>query len=142
MSELSETERKLYTICKNKMNGIHRLKMKIKRKSKLDKIQNICDDQCVKRLFDLKLSNSFILTLQSQLVNCRRKQQGRRYNLEQKLLALTLYKKSPACYRLLRRIFSLPCPSTLNKLLNSVPMNPGDQSTCLQWIKGHGRNIN
>ncbi|KAH9645946.1 hypothetical protein HF086_011408, partial [Spodoptera exigua] len=40
-------------------------------------------------------------------------------------MALGIYKKSPACYRLLRRMFALPSQSSLNKLLNKVPLKPG-----------------
>lgn len=107
------------------MKLIKKLQNTLKSKTKINKVKKICEDENIQKLFDLKLSKSFIVLLQSQLTNCGRKQKGRRYNLEQKLLALTLYKKSPACYRVLRRLFSLPCQSTLNKLLNKVPMKPG-----------------
>ena len=45
--------------------------------------------------------------------------------LNQKNMALAIYKQSPACYRLLRRMFALPSQGSLHKLMNRVPLKPG-----------------
>lgn len=88
-------------------------------------IQQIAENDNVQKLCSLNISNSFILLLQSQLRNCPKKPKGRRYSLNQKIMSLVIYKKSPACYRLLRRMFALPCQSSLNKLLNRMVLRPG-----------------
>lgn len=60
-----------------------------------------------------------------QLKNFDKKAKGRRYTLEDKVLALALYKQSATAYRGLSKIFSLPSRKTINKLLNRIPINPG-----------------
>lgn len=67
--------------------------------------------------------------------NCPRKPKGRRYTLEQKVMFLVIYKKSPACYRLLRRMFALLGQSCLNKLLNRVPLKPGINKHLFESLK-------
>ncbi|CAB3234643.1 unnamed protein product [Arctia plantaginis] len=124
VSELTSREVKLYNICKKKLREIIRLRKKYKNK-KIDIVKAISEDEKVQQLCDLNISNSFVVLLQSQLQNCPKKPKGRRYTLNQKIMALVIYKKSPACYRLLRRMFTLPCQSSLNKLLNRVPLKPG-----------------
>lgn len=124
INDLSPREGKLYNICKRKIKEISRLRKELKKK-KADSIQKLTEDENIQKLCNLNLSKSFITLLQSQLQNCPKKPKGRRYSLEQKLLALVIYKKSPGCYRLLRRMFALPGQSCLNKLLNKVPLKPG-----------------
>lgn len=91
----------------------------------MNKIEKLVNNDDVKKLFNSKINDNFVLLLQSQIRNCSKRPKGRRYNLKEQILALTLYKKSPACYRLLRRIFALPCQSTLKRLLNGIPLRPG-----------------
>ena len=45
--------------------------------------------------------------------------------MDQKIIALTLYKRSPKCYTLLRRLLTLPSKFTLHKLLQKVPFSVG-----------------
>lgn len=119
IAQLNAREQKLYKICKKKINEVARLRKKIYN------MKSIADDENIKKICDLKVSNSFILLLQSQLRNCSKNPKGRRYTFDEKIMALVMFKKSPACYRLLRRMFTLPCQSSLNKLLNRIPLKCG-----------------
>ncbi|CAG4958764.1 unnamed protein product [Colias eurytheme] len=94
-------------------------------KNKKGSLKRVLESQQVQELCGLNISNSFITLLQSQLQNCPKKPKGRRYSLNQKIQALIIYKKSPACYRLLRRMFALPSQTVLNQLLNKIPLKPG-----------------
>lgn len=60
-----------------------------------------------------------------QIKFCTKKQKGRRFSLEEKVIALSIMKQSPKCYRFLQRIFILPCKTTLNKLLSNVNIEAG-----------------
>lgn len=63
--------------------------------------------------------------IESQLVNWKKSRKGRRFVLEDACLALSLYKTSPRCYRLLEKVFALPSIQTIRKLLNRIPVKPG-----------------
>jgi len=54
-------------------------------------------------------------------VRCqKRKPKGRRYDINEKVLALSLYKTSPKGYRYLSTLFALPSRKTLSGFLNKV----------------------
>jgi len=57
--------------------------------------------------------------------NSRCKPRGRRWNFEEKILALSLLKRSPKSYVLLRILFPLPSGSTLQFLPNTIPFTTG-----------------
>lgn len=63
----------------------------------------------------------FMCQIKNQKLNAK----ARRYTLDQKILALSLYKCSGKGYKLLQKIFSLPSVRTLNLLLQRIPMEPG-----------------
>jgi len=44
-----------------------------------------------------------------QLRETHKKTNGRRFTLDEKVLSLSLYKRSPQCYRLLSKLFTLSC---------------------------------
>ncbi|XP_063824571.1 uncharacterized protein LOC135077445 isoform X1 [Ostrinia nubilalis] len=50
---------------------------------------------------------------------------GHRFTLDEKILALSLYKPSPKAYRLLSQICVLPKKTTLNKLMTKTYLMPG-----------------
>lgn len=69
-----------------------------------------------------KTTLNFIKTQVHIQNNCPK---GRRYTLDDKILALSLYKTSPKGYRFLSSIFALPSKATLNIILNRIPFKPG-----------------
>lgn len=60
---------------------------------------------------------------------------GRRFTVDEKILALTLYKPSPKAYRILSKICVLPKKSTLNKLLTKVSLSPGPNKIIFDHLK-------
>nr|XP_049704773.1 uncharacterized protein LOC126056285 [Helicoverpa armigera] len=60
---------------------------------------------------------------------------GRRFTLDEKILALSLYKPSPKAYRLLSQICVLPKKSTLNKLMKNVFLLPGPNNVIFDHLK-------
>jgi hypothetical protein len=60
-----------------------------------------------------------------QVKNQKLVPRARRFTLEEKIFALTLYKASGKGYKLLSKIFALPSVRTLTNLLNNLPFTPG-----------------
>lgn len=85
--------------------------------------------------FSDKLNATTIQFFNSQLKCQKRKLKGRRYNISDKILALSLYKTSPKGYRFLSTIFSLPSRKTLSTLLNKVPFYPGINTHIIENLK-------
>lgn len=72
-----------------------------------------------------KISPTMALILQGEIKNYKKNAKARRWDTDSKIIALRLYKRSPTCYRLLRRMVCLPAPSTLKCLLNKFKMDVG-----------------
>ncbi|CAH2062492.1 unnamed protein product, partial [Iphiclides podalirius] len=60
---------------------------------------------------------------------------GRRFTLEDKLLALAIMKQGPRCYKFLQRIFILPSATTLKKLVKKLNVQPGLNPQIFECIK-------
>ena len=60
-----------------------------------------------------------------QIRNQKLKPRGRRFTMEEKILAITLLKASGKGYRLLSKMFALPSKKTCLNLLNKLPILPG-----------------
>ena len=71
-----------------------------------------------------EISNSLnaeaVRLLAAIIRNSRHKPRGRRWNSEEKILALSLLKRSPKSYILLQTLFPLPSGCTLQSLLSTV----------------------
>ena len=50
---------------------------------------------------------------------------GRRFTEQEKIMALSVYKQGPKCYRLLRKAFVLPSPLTLSRLIAKANLRAG-----------------
>ncbi|KAJ8913287.1 hypothetical protein NQ315_010953 [Exocentrus adspersus] len=61
----------------------------------------------------------------SQLRCAKREPRGRRWTVDEKVVALALYKRSPKCYNLLRKIVAMPSRRTLLSLLEKIPFSAG-----------------
>ncbi|XP_072947212.1 uncharacterized protein [Epargyreus clarus] len=64
-----------------------------------------------------------------------KKSKGRRFSLEEKILSLSLYKKSPKSYSLLCKYFTLPSSKAMKKLLSDVKLCPGINAIIFNKIK-------
>lgn len=134
--ELSPKKLKLYKRCRQNISEIMRLRRKFQevKKSKRSILNALSCDDSVNDLIKKNLSSSFWLLLQSQLRNVPRKLTGRRWTTDDKVLALSIHKKSSSCYKLLRRLFCLPSVSSLKALLNKIPLVCGINKQVLETI--------
>lgn len=78
---------------------------------------------------------------QLQLRETKMKPKGRRFTLNEKLMSLSLYKRSPKSYRLLAKMFVLPCRKTLSNMLTSIPINTGVDPTLIKLLKENVKNL-
>lgn len=62
------------------------------------------------------------------------KPKGRRFTIEEKILSLSLYKKSPKCYRLLYKYFALPSCKAMKRLLSQIKLAPGINNIIFEKI--------
>uniref|UniRef100_A0AAR5P3G2 THAP9-like helix-turn-helix domain-containing protein n=1 Tax=Dendroctonus ponderosae TaxID=77166 RepID=A0AAR5P3G2_DENPD len=98
--------------------GVKKLKRAIQRQVRLyenlSKMKlNNSQSALLRNLADVnKFTRNFIL---SQTRNQKLKPRGRRFSLEDKIFALSIYKQSGKGYRFLSKIFSLPSRKTLVK---------------------------
>jgi hypothetical protein len=81
------------------------------------------------------LSGTALKFVSTQVLMAGRKGQGRRWSLDDKSLALSLYHASPKSYRLLSKIFLLPAKRTLARLLRSINLYPGFNPQMLNAFK-------
>ncbi|KAG8222590.1 hypothetical protein J437_LFUL002582 [Ladona fulva] len=75
--------------------------------------------------------------LASQMRCSKRKAKGRRWTHKEKVIALSIYKQSPKCYRFLRSMVVLPCSRTLKTILSSLPFTTGIDNQALSIISHH-----
>ncbi|XP_045535436.1 uncharacterized protein LOC106716651 [Papilio machaon] len=69
------------------------------------------------------------------------KPRGRRYTMEEKILALTMYKQSAKAYNLLNKMFVLPSKRSLQKLLSHIPLEPGINEHIFAHLKKAVRRL-
>lgn len=60
---------------------------------------------------------------------------GRRFKKNEKVMALALYKQGPRAYRWLRKIFVLPSPLTLSRMISRASLRPGVNQNLFAQLK-------
>lgn len=68
-------------------------------------------------------------------IQASKRPKGRRFTIEEKVLALSLYKKSPKCYALLHKYFTLPSAKAMKRLLGKIKLHPGINPIIFEKIK-------
>ncbi|XP_045506276.1 uncharacterized protein LOC123702543 [Colias croceus] len=132
--KMTEQEAILYKKCTKFMSRICTLQNTIKRLKANSVLKVLAEDKAVEKL-SKNITPAFSLLLQGQIRNSKRKLTGKRWSKEEKIIALRIYKRSPTCYRLLRRLFCLPSASTLKNRLNKVLMDVGCNTSVLEVLK-------
>lgn len=73
--------------------------------------------------------------LKMQVCLCTKKKNARRYTTEEKIIALSILKQSPKCYRFLSKIFILPSKATLNAMIAKLIIEPGINPQVFNLVK-------
>ena len=71
------------------------------------------------------LKGSALSFFELQISQAKKRSKGRRYEIQDKVFAISLYYQSPKAYRFLQRIFILPCKRTISRWLEEVEFKPG-----------------
>lgn len=123
-SEAMKYKRKQERLSKNNSNMKCRLRLAKQfsdgplRNQLLEKVNSVTSD--------------FIM---SQIKIQKKKCQGRRYSLNDKITALSIYKTSPKGYKFLSSLFTLPSKKTLSSLLQKIPFDAGINNHIIQNLK-------
>lgn len=88
-----------------------------------------------------KLSPAAQTLIKMQFELAGKKIKARRFTLDQKILALSIYKPSPKAYRLLSNICILPRRKTLQRVLQKVQLRPGNNKYMFDDLKRRVQNM-
>lgn len=102
-------------------------------KNRLKKAEKFSETYMMNKL-NGKVTTAASLFTKLQFRETTKKKKVHRFTLEEKMLSLSIYKRSPKCYRLLSNLFTLPCKRTLNNLLSTVSIGPGVSSVVLKVL--------
>lgn len=70
-----------------------------------------------------------------QMMQSGKQERGRRFSIDEKILALSVYKHSPRTYRFLSKLFTLPSRRTLLKLLQQLHLDCGVNDVLFNSLK-------
>lgn len=128
---------------KSSQNIINKLKEKLLKLSQKSKIQT----KKIAAAKRLSMSKSFLKTIENLpdavqtliklQLKFKSKPRGRRYTIDEKIMALTILKQSPKAYKLLNKMFVLPSKRCLQKILSTFTLRPGINKNILQNLKRH-----
>nr|CAI5843883.1 unnamed protein product [Callosobruchus analis] len=118
-SHLLPRAKRLYRIASRLSRSNRRLKSR-----RLFRHARVSNREVLNEALD-NLNSGVANFIRSQIALAGRKAQSRRYNLEEKLMGLILYKQSGKGYNALSKFFALPGKKTIHQLLQKIPVNPG-----------------
>ncbi|XP_018566412.1 uncharacterized protein LOC108907286, partial [Anoplophora glabripennis] len=124
-SQLSPVSRILYKQAlyyKKKASMLSKRKMDLQRK--IQTIEKWSKEKCFQNLTK-QFNHPAVHFFKRQVESFGKKAKGRRFDIEDKILALALYRQSNAAYKLLSSLFILPSRVTLQKMLSRIPISSG-----------------
>lgn len=92
------------------------------------------NNENVVRYLSGRLNKPSLEFLKMQILNCGKKPNGRRYNSDQKNLALAMYKQSAKAYRFMQRIFIMPSNTTIGTHSAQLFIQPGIDLKLMDFI--------
>lgn len=87
-------------------------------------------------------SSTAKLLIKMQFRENKKREKGRRFSLDEKIVALSILKQSPRGYRFFRNIFILPAPQTLAKLVQKTNLKPGLNKNIFAQLKKKTESMN
>ncbi|CAG4969484.1 unnamed protein product [Colias eurytheme] len=83
-----------------------------------------------------------MLFVTMQFRETKKNKMGRRFTKEEKIMALSLYKQGPKAYRWLRKIFVLPAPVTLSRMITTASLKPGINNNLFEQLGKRVKKMN
>ena len=124
-------------------------KIKAMRDDYKSQLNALCDLQNVDSIMRGILSPTLLCWVNGEIRNKRFKNpKSRKWTKEDKIRALSLYKKSPRSYNILYKLLVIPHPSSLTRILANFDLKPGINEDILKLLseeagrrKGTPRNL-
>jgi len=110
------------------------LKTELKLQNKMNK--DYLTDKCSNKI---NAATSLFMKLQVRETN--KANRGQRFSMDEKMLSLSLYKRSPKCYRMLSKLFTLPSKRTLNTILSTVVISTGICASIMSVLKENVKHL-
>ncbi|XP_060807395.1 uncharacterized protein LOC106135789 [Amyelois transitella] len=102
-------------------------------KARLANAEKLAENTAFQQVAE-KMSSTSQLFMHMQLQNVK-KSKGRRFTIEEKVLCLSLFKKSPKCYKLLHKYFTLPSIKAMQRLISQIKVCPGINPIIFKKLK-------
>ena len=133
VAELTPRKKKLYDRIRTRESALCKLRKKYKTK----KMEEVChlERNPLIRTLSSSLNVHTSVLLSSFLRNVKHKPKGRRWSLEDKVLAISLLKRSSKCYTFLRSLLPLPSRRSLQTILNTVRFRTGINAHVFNTLK-------
>lgn len=113
---------------------IHRLRKRGQSfKERLANATKLSDNVAFNQIFQ-QMTKPAQLFMNMQL-RAKKKPKGRRFSIEEKILSLSLSKKSPKAYGHLYKYFTLPSSKSMKRLLGQIKIAPGINNIIFEKIK-------
>lgn len=125
-----------YTRKSRKMqNEVSRLRQKLKiSKLQIKKLKCKSANRDFEKL-SRNLSESAKLFTRMQCIEGQKKKKGHRFTDGEKILSLSIFKKSPKAYNLMCKYFTLPSKKVLKSMLAQVKLSPGINEIIFKELK-------
>jgi hypothetical protein len=133
VAELTPRKKKLYDRIRTREGALCKLRKKYKTKN----MEEVChlERNPLIRTLSSSLNVHTKVLLSSFSRNIKHKPKGRRWSLEDKLLAISLLKHSPKCYTFLHSLLPLPSRQSLQTILNTVHFRTGINAHVFNTLK-------
>ncbi|CAH0731369.1 unnamed protein product, partial [Brenthis ino] len=109
--------------------------------SRLKKALKLTENSTFQKIINKSTSLAAIF-FNMQFREVRKMKMGRRFTEQEKVMALSIYKQGPKCYRLLSKIFVLPSPLTLSRLIKQADLRAGINEKLFEVMTKKIKNMN
>ena len=133
VAELTPRKKKLHKMIWTRQSALCKLRKKYRAK-KLEEVCQLEIDPLIQSLSSsLNVETSrFLLSI---VRNSKHELKGRRWSFKEKVLSVSILKRSPRSYAFLRSLFPLPSRRTLQSLQNTVQFRTGINAHVLSVLK-------
>ncbi|XP_045473667.1 uncharacterized protein LOC123680055 [Harmonia axyridis] len=134
-TKLTQREKMLYKLLKKTTKKYNLVSNKFKiYKNRLSEAKKFMETNLFGQLAT-SVNQATLHFFATQIRNQKRQLNARRFTIDEKILALALYKSSPKGYRLLSKMFALPTGATLRRLLLKLEFKPGVNAHIMEHLK-------
>uniref|UniRef100_A0A2A4JPP6 THAP-type domain-containing protein n=1 Tax=Heliothis virescens TaxID=7102 RepID=A0A2A4JPP6_HELVI len=109
--------------------------------TRLNKALKLSENKTFQKMLNKFTSLAATFTLM-QFREIGKNKMGHRFTESEKIMALSLYKRSPRTYRWLQKVFVLPTATTLTRLISQANLNAGMNQNLFHQLKKRVKKMN